>query len=102
MSRFYVGQRVRIKWSKHWPELGGQEGRIVGRPMTRGSEGGSDWRVAPDCWGTESAPRPGLYGRIGYFAPGSDQLEPIQPEGAAPSEFKTLHDLLSSLEGVHA
>ena len=28
MSRFYVGQRVRIKWSLGWPELAGQEGTI--------------------------------------------------------------------------
>lgn len=28
--------------------------------------------------------------------------EPIQPEGSQPSDFKTLHDLLTSLEGVAA
>lgn len=101
MSRFYVGQRVRIKWSVAWPELAGQEGRIVGLSDDDGIEGCSEWDVAPDCWGTPDAPWEGVNG-ADWFAPNSRQLEPIQPEGAQPSEFKTLQDLLTSLEGVHA
>jgi hypothetical protein len=75
MSRFYVGQRVRILWSNGWPELGGRAGVIVGRAFDRGLEGISEWRVAPDCWGTHEAPRVSSCGGL-HFAPCSDQLAP--------------------------
>lgn len=85
MSRFFVGQRVRVKWCMALPELGGRETRITG-PMIeffnaftgRESEG----------YPVELHPN---------FYPAPHQLEPILPEGAAPSEFTTLADLLSSL-----
>ena len=32
MTAFRVGQRVRIKWSDNWPELGGAEATITGTP----------------------------------------------------------------------
>lgn len=57
MSKFFVGQRVRILWSRGWPELGGQEGRVVSIGLTRNILGElSDCEVAPDAWGTSLAP----------------------------------------------
>jgi hypothetical protein len=78
MSKFYVGQRVRIRWCLSWPELAGAEGVIVGRKTCTDLKTWKlmDWEVAPDAWGDSSAP--GSCGR--YFAPSSDQLEPLQPE----------------------
>lgn len=102
MKRLFIGQRVRILWSEGWPELAGQEGVIVGTPMTITSgstkyKGREGWPVAPKAWGSHNAPRVGNRGGL-IFAPISDQLEPIVPEGAAPSEFTTLADLLQSLD----
>lgn len=76
MSRFYVGQRVRILWSIGWPELAGQEGVIVGRSRDAGIYGRSEWWVAPDSWGTYIAPRRGVGGGKN-FSPSSNQLSPI-------------------------
>ena len=97
MSRFYVGQRVRILWSTGWPELAGQEGVIVAAAdgyMVAGAR--SQWIVAPDAWGSHFSPREGTRGG-GRFGPHSDQLAPAydgnqlvewseclwQPEGQA-------------------
>lgn len=82
MSVLRVGMRVRIKWSRAWPELAGQEGQIVARNTTPFAVPGSrigDWRVAPDAWGSDIAPRLGANGG-NRFAPVSDQLEPILPD----------------------
>lgn len=77
MNRFFVGQRVRIKWSEAWPELTGQEGKIVGPSKKRPNDDPrSEWRVAPDVWGTEIAP-PTATKSGKAFAPMSSQLEPI-------------------------
>lgn len=76
MARFYVGQRVRIKYSLGWPELAGKEGTIVGKPEDGGIRGGSEWTVAPDVWGTYVAPQMSSKGGK-IFGPNSDQLEPI-------------------------
>lgn len=97
MSRFFVGQRVRIKWSLNWPEIAGDEGRILGVSPDRGVEGLSDWEVSVDRWRGAIAPSPGMNGAT-KFCPSSGQLEPILPEGHQPSEFTTLQDLLASLE----
>jgi hypothetical protein len=69
MSRFFVGQRVRIKWSRNWPYLGGQEGIIVKRCDPDVEEG--DWVVAPDCWGDVKP-----MGDDSEFGPSEEQLEP--------------------------
>lgn len=75
MSRFYVGCRVRIKWSTHFPELDGLVGTITAAAEDGGVDGTSEWLVAPDCWGSPAAPT-ARDGNIGFFAPNSDQLEP--------------------------
>lgn len=84
MSKFYVGQRVRIKWSTGWPALAGAEGEILyvsdGMPCRARQAGmhplggGTYYGVAPS--GQSSNTLPG--GRL--FEPTADQLEPLQPE----------------------
>lgn len=79
MSKFRVGQRVRIKWSYAWPELNGTTGVIVDRASPYGwsppySPKGNEWKVAPDSWGTPYAPPSSSV--IGTFCPGEEQLEP--------------------------
>lgn len=90
MAKFFVGQRVRIVRVQRRPEWLGAEARVT--TIERG------WR----CIDTGRE----FYGAVGLdltdggrpvFAP-TDWLEPILPEGAAPSEFTTLADLLASLE----
>ena len=76
MASFFIGQRVRILWSKGWPDLAGQEGVIVGPTDTSGLRGNCEWIVAPDCWGSHNAPYPSLMGG-GRFGPNSRQLAPI-------------------------
>jgi hypothetical protein len=75
MAKLYVGCRVRIKWSTHFPELAGEVGTITDKASDGGLDGTSDWMVAPDCWGSPKSPTT-RDGNIGFFAPNSDQLEP--------------------------
>lgn len=105
MATFFVGQRVRILFSRGWPELAGCEGRIVGVPPRPIASDGyrSDWTVAPDCWGSEQAPHPSAIGAT-RFSPSSDQLEPIQPSGHRAGDY-SLSELLDRCragEGVAA
>lgn len=99
MARFFVGQRVRIKWSDTWPELSGQEGRVesVGAVITGGTKRGTPGVVvAPDCWGSSLSPWP-VHGGLNRFCPTQEQLEPILPDGHRASDFTNVHDLLESL-----
>jgi len=101
MARFFVGQRVRILWSGGWPELSGEEGRIVAVAQDGGLTGGSEWITAPDCWGTAWAPHPSHDGGT-RFAPNSSQLEPITPPHVAGS-WEVIEQLLPNIrEGVAA
>lgn len=112
MATFYVGQRVRILWSRNWPELAGQEGRIVGR-VSHGPFDWFDnesaarfcqWDVAPDVWGSPLSPDPDPSGRLGIFSPNSSQLEPILPQGhrSCDEDFKRDLDRLLERQGVSA
>jgi hypothetical protein len=102
MAKFFVGQRVRILRSENWPELAGSEGRVVGF-ISEADIGDPrcEVRVAPDEWGSERCPM--RLGRNGArrFAPPSSNLEPILPEGSAPSGF-TFQQLMDSLQEVSA
>lgn len=100
MSKFFVGQRVRILYSDGWPELAGSEGVISSVCPNRGINGRSQWRVAPMQWGSHEAPYPSPLGARN-FAPNEDQLEPILPEGSAPSEF-TFQQLMDNLQEAMA
>lgn len=112
MATFYVGQRVRILWSKGWPELAGQEGRIVGRAphglfdrfLCESDARFCEWDVAPDAWGSPLSPDPDPDGHIGIFSPNSSQLEPILPLGhrACDEDFKRDLDRLLERQGVSA
>lgn len=102
MSKFFVGQRVRILYSNCWPELAGSEGRIIGFEAPRAGidDPHGEVGVAPDMWGSSLAPWPGLNGGS-WFYPNTSQLEPILPEGSAPSEF-TFQQLMDNLQEVMA
>ena len=89
MPKFFVGQRVRILYSLSWPELKGLEGRVTATGCTIGGgcyAGRDAVLVAPDIWGTAYAPYIGSEGG-NIFAPTSDQLEPILPEGHKAGDF---------------
>ena len=94
MAKFFVGQRVRIVYSIGWPELRGKEGHVVGRELidTGVHAGMEGYSVAPDVWGSTRAPVLGAHGCTDFCAC-ADQLQPILPSGAAPSEY-SLTELL--------
>lgn len=81
MAKFYIGCRVRIKWSDSWPELAGEVGTIVGTDTYQDwhpESGKACWVVAPDCWGTCIAPMPAEHSGhiVNRFGPCEEQLEP--------------------------
>jgi len=79
MTRFYVGQRVRIKWSYSWPELAGKQGIVTGfvDKISPISGLNCEYAVTPD--GYESNRLPHKNSKTGFhrFCPNRDQLEPI-------------------------
>ncbi len=73
------GDRVRIKYSRTFPELAGTEGtidRYIGdySPPDRDYSVKQAYAVAPDVWGSTVAPCKKL-----CFWPGADQIEPLTP-----------------------
>lgn len=82
----FIGARVRILWSRNFPELAGEEGVIIGIQESGGPYGAGMWNVAPDIWGSDKKPglQPNPENYPHKFAPHSEQLEPITPEGAQP------------------
>lgn len=102
MTIFAVGQRVRIKWSKHWPELAGHEGTVqkTGHATAQEhvfGEGFYYW-VAPDCWGSFEGPDGN------YFAPRDYQLEPVQDDkqrSASQEETVPWEECMFSREGKY-
>jgi hypothetical protein len=91
MAKFFVGQRVRCIASESG-RFQGSEGVVInvnysggrrdGRFIENGLrvDHGAELPVLAEPW----------------------RWEPITPDGAQPSEFTTLQDLLESLEGVAA
>lgn len=93
MSRFFVGQRVRVVHVTSYDrqDLLGIEGHIIeARKFYCGTV----------AFGLDVAPiTPIIEGGQRYWlAWHPDQLEPILPEGAQPSEFETLAELIDSLQ----
>jgi hypothetical protein len=87
MSKFFVGQRVRVIDCED-PCIEGEEARIIGESIYEGV----------DCWDVEAIGRNDLYcekWEADWI------LEPILPEGSAPSEF-TFQQLMDSLQEVMA
>lgn len=97
MSKHFVGQRVRIVYAKS--PRNGCEARITGRSYSNHTHYGLGhyWDCDVDGWGNRSSDGT----RFAYM---DDQLEPIIPEGAAPSEYTytELMDRLKAGEGVPA
>ncbi|OBU59202.1 hypothetical protein [Stenotrophomonas maltophilia] len=88
MSKFFVGQRVRIKVSPEFPHLVGAEAKIIGDGFYADepiwdirAAGEDDWYVEKDD--------------------AEEVLEPILPEGSAPSEY-TFQQLMDNLQEVMA
>ena len=74
MTTFYVGQRVRIKWSINFHELSGTLGTVISEfRMMKRKEGvyTGGYFCRPDVWDTDIAP-----GWESPFAPEPEQLEP--------------------------
>lgn len=89
MKTAFIGQRVRIVGAVHLTMLIGMEATVVSLPYlcapTSGASAGREWwgvRLNVDGVG-ETIGQDGLVHRI---APALHHLEPILPEGAAPSE----------------
>lgn len=97
MTTYRIGQRVRVTWARttYGKPFVGREGRI------------NEIYALPFgdvLYGLDIDPITlveVVEGRIvqGWAHP---QLEPILPDGAQPSQYHTLVDLLTSLEGVPA
>ena len=91
MARFFVGQRVRVRWARRHGYVG-REGRVT--------EVIGPW---PDVvtkevrlgYGLDIAPIE--FDGDGWLSFAEDQHEPILPEGHQPSEFTTLAELLDSI-----
>jgi hypothetical protein len=89
MATFYVGQRVRIKYSVWWPELAGSEGTVIGthdgsaRVGVKAHPGGPGlyYEVAPDGFRTNRLPKVDSPTGYALFSPSAEQLEPIQYDG---------------------
>lgn len=84
MSRFFVGQRVRVKWvvdTSRFAKFVGIETHIT--EMCRPFYSAHQDRVTSG-YGVAIDP---------YFRPGGDQLEPIQPSGHRAGDY-SLSDLL--------
>ncbi len=97
MSSFFVGQRVRIVWVhlERNASMVGREGRIIEI---------SDRDPKMTIHGLDISPirtvvNDGMRTSYGYAA---DQLEPIIPDGAKPSEFSYQELMDRCREGVAA
>jgi hypothetical protein len=100
MSKFAIGQRVRLVRPIKVFSRAGMTGRIRELYPEAPSRSGPSINCNVD-W--DDGSRDGLLlDGFNGFGCHTDQLEPITPKGAQPSEFTTLHDLLNSLEGVAA
>jgi hypothetical protein len=106
MAKFFVGQRVRLVRPLS-PSNQGATGRIIHLGSWRYGDSLPDGYIYTGvfsdcvvCFDQLLKDASGVVAR--EFPTMTDRLEPITPEGSAPSEFTTLHDLLESLEGVAA
>lgn len=91
MSKFFVGQRVRIVGAEYSTFLIGKETRIVGF-----ENNAWDGQSYYSGWLTSAINKDGA-----TFVAKDGQLEPILPEGAAPSEYG-FQELMDNLQEVWA
>lgn len=96
MVSIFVGQRVRVKWveSRENLFLVGMSGRVTEKREFDGEE----TIYGLDISRIEKVLKKGQVFHIGFF---SEQLEPILPEGAQPSEF-SFTELMDNLGVVVA
>lgn len=97
MSKFFVGQRVRIVGADTSMECIGREARVIGVLRVARNRKTGSWEGLPvevDGIGHFNSSG-GPY----VFRP--EYLEPIPPEGSAPSEF-TFQQLMDNLQEVMA
>ena len=92
MSKFFVGQRVRCVKT-----LGGGCLGLEGVVLEVNASGRSRLGLTYDGNGLLVE-----HAGVGVVLGPPYCWEPITPSGAQPSEFRTLHDLLESLEGIAA
>lgn len=94
------GARVRILWSQKWPTLAGEEG-FVQRALTAEEMAEANWKsewvVIPDLWGSSISPDKR---NPGFFAPSTEQLEVIKPEGSVEVSLDTVVSLFPQLQRV--
>jgi hypothetical protein len=96
MSKFFVGQRVRIIGAGSFPQIIGCECRItkLDQVSLRIYDGGTDKGMVQ-----VDMPPPGYPWMHLCVKP--EWLEPILPEGSAPSEY-TFQQLMDNLQEVMA
>lgn len=101
MAKFFVGQRVRVKWvltAKNASLVGAETHIVTAIPLIRWTDGYEGSGYVLHCKKEERKFDPSKNKILCEGIWRESQLEPILPEGAAPSEFTTLADLLASLE----
>jgi len=85
MAKFFVGQRVKIIWSKYYPQYIGKQTRITsGLYEATNTYTGKKYF----CYTVDIDPG---------FGPTPEQLEPILPGGHKPSEY-SYEQLMDSLK----
>lgn len=97
MSKFFVGQRVRVIKADRALECVGREARVVGDLRLASDRELGVWEGFPTE--VDGIGHIGPRGRKYVFPP--EFLEPILPEGSAPSEF-TFQQLMDNLQEVMA
>ncbi|MCU1053275.1 hypothetical protein JAK47_01780 [Stenotrophomonas maltophilia] len=96
MSKFFVGQRVRVVKPLNPRLTPGLEATIIAIGQFDGKYPGGEIRPGEcklDIWRIKAP--------SGDWVATFDQLEPILPEGSAPSEF-TFQQLMDNLQEVMA
>lgn len=96
MAKFFVGQRVRIVRTLHPLLKPGLEAAILEIGDFKGAY--PEGRILPGECKLEIF---GFKAPSGYWVASFNQLEPILPEGSAPSEF-TFQQLMDSLQEATA
>ena len=97
MSKFFVGQRVRIVGADTAIECIGREARVIGVLHVAHNRKIGFWEGLP-----VEVDGIGHFNSRGWpYVLRPDYLEPILPEGSAPSEF-TFQQLMDSLQEVSA
>ncbi|WP_426355648.1 hypothetical protein ACN9MD_09645 [Stenotrophomonas maltophilia] len=96
MSKFFVGQRVRIVCAESFPEMIGSETHITALDQSGYSILKQVWREGLLRIDLQVDKYPGV-----HVCVLPEWVEPILPEGSAPSEY-TFQQLMNNLQEVMA